>query len=203
MSATKKIDYNLLIRRFIYKLLGRRKRRFVIMYKWNIRQPVKGDSMLDIISRLFTIILHKPISLEMTQDGIMLWENEPGLLIPYQWMTQRERHDIVVLHLHRNKIFDQPDSANDQEFHFKRCKYRPRKLGEWLSLNSRKEMVRDFVNLCYMQKEGRLSLLRHSLMKWTQNHLVNGKSSTTSLRICESLNCLTNNQCGVDLILIQ
>jgi hypothetical protein len=192
------IHQNILLE-FISGLLGKRKRRFSILYKWNVRQPVKGDSISNIIKHMFSTLLYQPIDFIMTHEGIKFWPNHPDLIIPYNWMTSHERQVIKYIFSKRETVFNSKRFSENNQFELTGCKLKPPKDG-WLNSVYRRELIRDFIILCQMQKPNRLKELKYGIMKSIQQFIiepVNGKVDPFLM----SLNRWLNNHCGVDMIL--
>jgi len=177
----------------VHQLLGKRKRRFAIMYRWNFRQPIRGETMTDIVRTLMETLLHKPFSVSITHEGILLWKTEPGLLIPYKWLLKEEREWVKQLFLQRKHVFQSIRKSENGQFEMSNISLQPT-----LSIFARRELVRDFVLLCHIQKPARMHALRYAILQAIQQLIVRGNRVDPMLA---SIMRLLNNQCGVDMLM--
>jgi hypothetical protein len=127
---------------FIYNLLCKRKRRTVLLLRWNSGKnpPVDGRTLDEIVFNFIDIILHKPVDISIHTDHINLFAAR-GLDIPLLWLNSDELAQIKELYLNRTEHFKHCSVQSNfvKCFGFKgNVEYR---------LKNRRELVRDYISL--------------------------------------------------------
>lgn len=151
------------VSQLVFQLLGKRRRRTAIVWRWHAVQPVKGANMADVIHTFFKVLLYQPIVFQMSQLGIHLWPDHHGLVIRYEWLTRGERAMAKAMFNERRALFGHVQFAENGDFMLAKLRQGPPAVGAWLSLEQRRELVRDFVYMCLMQKPRRAQELRYSM----------------------------------------
>ena len=124
---------------FLFGLLGKRKRRILILARWHI----PGESIQEIVQTFFQTLLYEPIQISLFPDYFRVFPVN-GLNIYYNWLTSQERAFIAKLYVERNEFFTDKNFYVNGNF----CLRGP-KLD--FPLVYRRELVRDFVNLLILK----------------------------------------------------
>jgi len=187
------------LKSFVIQLLGTRKRRFTFLYRWNTRQPFVAACLEDVIKQWFKLLLTTPIDLYMTHNEIRLWAHEPGLSIPFAWLLQHERDILKWMFCRRHTLFKSIKRGKHHTFVMSECKVKPTRKDPWLDVFHRRELVRDFVILCHMQKPNVTHVLRYTLLKIIQEMMFDTKCMDPILL---SIHRVLHNHCGLDMMLV-
>lgn len=103
---------------------------------------------LDTIYQFFDMMLHHPLQLSMHTEYFTIFA---GISFPilYDWLLPQERKIICEMFINRDNLFKHINfSPNTETFFFTDCK-----LTLNMSIQHRRELVRDFVFLCYTKKD--------------------------------------------------
>ena len=139
------------INSFLFNLLGKRKRRILILTRWHAQS---GDSIIDesspnlqtLVKRFIELILYEPIRIHLFQDYMRLFDKS-GLNIYYNWLFPVEIEFVKEMYMNRLDFFTNRNMYINGTIHFYGCS------GQ-LSIENRRELVRDFVFLFYrIQKD--------------------------------------------------
>lgn len=137
---------------FITNLLGRRSRRIPILYRWNtVSQPCKGDTLESVVETLINTLLYGEICLEMTHAALYPFgmSKGHGLSIPFTWFTRQELETIKWIHCKRTELFKCERRHLNDKNNFVLTQF----MGKLtLSIEHRRELVRDFTGMCLVQK---------------------------------------------------
>lgn len=183
-----------LVEAFLASLLGKRKRRFPILWCWHARQPVKGETTTDVVYRFVRLLLFSPLQVEMTRQGLTLWPGEPNLMILYSWLTEEELLTIKWLFRNRHTVFRSIRQSDNGDFELSKCKLQVK-----LSLQHRRELVRDFLFMSQMQKPAIAAHLRFALRQAIEQLILEGKVDD----LFGSVMVFLNRGCGLDKVLTQ
>lgn len=187
------------VNRFLVDLLGRRSRRIPILYRWNTSSaPCKGDTVENVVDVFINILLYSEICLEMTHLAIYPFgiSNGHGLSIPFTWLTCRELETVKWIHCKRTQLF--------------RCERRhPNKQENFvlqdvigkltLSIQHRRELVRDFVGMCLVQKNPEISAALHYALLLAVHKMIHSKVQVDAFII--GILRLLNGLCTFDQVL--
>jgi hypothetical protein len=136
------------LEQFCYNLLCKRKRRILILTRWHLNKNVNGDTVDEVISNFFNLLLYSPISLSLHSDHIRLF-NSPNLKIYLNWLDKFEREFIAKLYINRLDVFEVNEVFKSGLFSCRNCKFNSNTM--W-PIENRREMLRDFVWLMLQNK---------------------------------------------------
>jgi len=131
---------------FLYSLLGKRKRRILILTRWHTTKCIEGDSVQNVIYAFFNCLLYEPLALSLHNDYLKLF-NVRGLHIPYEWLLRNELEYIKKLFVNRVEYFTSKEFYVNGTFTLKT-------LRGTLPIQYRRELVRDFIWMVMAQKDG-------------------------------------------------
>lgn len=126
----------------IHNLLCKRKRRLELILYWHSDSiPFEAETnLLNIIYRFINIILYDPVQVSMHADYFYVLRE---LKIPYALLTAEEREIVKNLFSNRCEYFG---SCEFYVTNYKLTRYRQRLE---LSMQHRREIVRDFIGLLF------------------------------------------------------
>lgn len=125
---------------FLYSLLGKRKRRILILTRWHTTKCIFGDTFEEVTFNFFRCILYEPLAISLHKTHLKLF-NVNGLNIPYEWLLPHERQYVLHLFVNRFEYFKQKEFYLNGGFTLKF-------LRGTLSKQYRREILRDFVWMC-------------------------------------------------------
>lgn len=126
---------------FLFKLLGKRKRRKFIIAQWHASNP--EDVPQDHVYKFLDYILHKDIRISLYPEHFYIFADQ-SFGIQYNWLCKEEREFIWKLYENRDEIFEirSFSAANPKTFMLAECRVTPT-----FTIYNRREVVRDF---CWM-----------------------------------------------------
>lgn len=133
------------LNQFIYNLLGKRKRRILILTRWLSQSngSVSGSSIQETMIRFINLILYAPIRIHLLKDGFRIFD-ENDLLVYYNWLYACELEAIKDFYLNRLDYFRVRNFYVNDTFHL----YGTSPEVD-LPLENRRELVRDYIGLFY------------------------------------------------------
>ncbi len=149
-TISKKFSPFMEINLLLFGLLGKRKRRILILTRWLSQSngSVVGNSIQETVSRFINLILYEPIRIHLLKDGFRIFD-PPELVIYYNWLCSDELAIIKELYLNRLDHFKTRNFYVNDTFHF----YGTSTELE-LPIENRRELVRDYIGLFYgLQKD--------------------------------------------------
>lgn len=135
---------------FLFNLLGKRKRRILILTRWLSQSngSVVGSSIQESFKRFIDLIIYEPIRIHLLNDGFRIFDASE-LTIRYNWLLSSEIDVINDLYMNRLDYFKTRNFYVNDTFHF----YGTSPLIQ-LPIENRRELVRDFVGLFFsLQKD--------------------------------------------------
>ena len=133
------------LQNFLYSLLGKRKRRLLLLTRWHTTKCVQGDSTEEVMLNFCKCMLYEPLELSLYKDYLKLFAI-PGLSIPYDWLLPNERQFVLHVFINRYDYFK-------QEKHFYlNGNFTLKAIRGELPVQYRREVVRDFVWMCMSSK---------------------------------------------------
>lgn len=136
---------------FLFKLLGKRKRRIYILAKWHSSKCIEGERLEDVMKNFMHCILYNPIEITLYPEYLRIFAI-PGLHIYYSWLRSDELEFIKEIYLSRKDYFKNCNFFVDKAFRFSGCT-------ATFSIQHRRELVRDFVNMYISIKKETFVLL--------------------------------------------
>jgi hypothetical protein len=160
-----------IVRRLLLGLLGKRRRRIPILYRWNLHSaPCKGTSLEEVVANFVYTLLYEPLTLEMTHEALYPWGHvRGGLSIPFSWLNSAELQSVREMHRDRLGLFRTEKRLPKDASQFLLSNYmHPLSLSE----QHRRELVRDFVGLCWIQKDEKIrNALCYAILKALHGNL--------------------------------
>jgi hypothetical protein len=144
------------LQNFLYSLLGKRKRRLLILTRWHTTQCVPGETTEEVMCNFCKYLLYEPLELCLYKDHFKLFAIQ-GLKIPYDWLLPNERK--YILHVFVNRY----DYFTEQKHFYLNGNFTLKAIRGELPLQYRREIVRDFMWMCMSSKHypiGRILFLR-------------------------------------------
>ena len=156
-------------------ILGKRKRRIPILYRWNARQPpIQKKSLEEIFERFIAVIMYEPLDICMTHAALYPFGHVySSLAIPYEWMTHYERRQMVQIYHDRASHFKKESKHGALSNQFMLSEV----IGQQptLSIEHRRELFRDFIGMCHVQKDPfKRELVRYALLAAIQQLMHTG-----------------------------
>ena len=125
------------LQNFLYSLLGKRKRRLLILTRWHTTKCVDGKDTQEVLFNFLQIILYQPLEISLHKEYVKLFAIH-GLHIPYDWLLPSERKFIMHAFYNRLELFKHREFYLNGNFTLKTLR------GE-LPIEYRRELVRDLV----------------------------------------------------------
>ena len=170
---------------FVRQMLGKKRRRIQLLARLNAtRAPIEGKTVFEVWHNFIHLILYAPIHIRLTHLGLELLNDraiskDAILKIPYEWMTKRERCDMVMLFACRKQLFSQCDYYTDDQFVLQGFLYERHKPERLWRASERREFLRDFFVLVTHCRGGIATEgARHTLIHVLQYMMVSTKSET-------------------------
>jgi len=154
------------VKEFFYELFGQPKRRMQIMLFWHLRQPVRGNTLREVLKKFIETILYESVFLVITNKMVMFFRNEHGLVLPYEFMTCRERDLMKEIYPDRYYLFEQVDRYQANKS-WRLSDYRGDPAVLWPA-EQRKSMIREFVQFLFYRDSKIKPILRTELIIVTQ-----------------------------------
>lgn len=139
------------LQNFLYSLLGKRKRRILILSRWHssTEPPISGcENIQDAFVAFIKCLLYEPLSISMYPDHFKLFQ-VTGLKIYYAWLLPIEKQYIKHLYMNRFDYFHCKQQFANGQFAFSKSSI-PQ---NFLPLQYRRELVRDFVWMFMARKD--------------------------------------------------
>jgi hypothetical protein len=134
------------LQNFLYSLLGKRKRRLLILTRWHSTKCVAGDTTEQVMLNFCKCILYEPLELSLHTDHLKLFATTQGLRILYDWLLPNERKYVLHVFVNRYDYFK-------QEKHFYlNGNFTLKAIRGELPEHYRREIIRDFVWMCMSSK---------------------------------------------------
>lgn len=137
--------------KFLFNLLGKRKRRILILSRWHMSQCVAGNTFEEIMQNFMECVLYKPIEITMYPEYMRIFPIE-GLKIYYNWLFPEELEFVKELYLKRSEYFKSCNFFINNAFRFSGATAK-------FSIQNRRELVRDFVHMYIAIKKEVFTLL--------------------------------------------
>jgi len=154
------------VERLFEEFFGDSRRRIQIMLFWHLRQPVKGDTVREVLGRFIETVLYAPIYFVVTNKLVMFFRGEHGLALPYEFMTFAERKIMKKIYPDRYFLFDQVDRYQTNRS-WRLSEYRGDPQVLWPE-KRRRAMVREFVQFLFCRDFKLKPALRVELIIVTQ-----------------------------------
>lgn len=132
---------------FLFRLLGKRKRRRLIIGYWHMSNPEK--LVHDYVYKFLDHILHKDIRISLYPQHFYIFADQ-SFGIQYSWLSQEERAFIWSLFENRDEIFDirSFSASNPNIFMLADCRVTPK-----FNIYNRREIIRDFCLMGLTRKD--------------------------------------------------
>lgn len=155
------------LQNFLYSLLGKRKRRILILSRWHGSSvPIANcNSFQEVLIAFFKCMLYEPLQISMYPDHLKLFQVQ-GLPIYYAWLLPHEKEFVKHLYLNRHDYFLIKQQFANGQFVFSKATI-PQ---NYLPIQYRREVVRDFVWMFMARKD--FADINHSVLVYVAQQLL-------------------------------